>query len=70
VTPARILAMSSGTPITPVDAISTWSEVHPAATAPAAAMSRATRMPASPVQALAQPLLMTTAWARPPERDR
>ena len=69
-TPERIFAGSSCTPITPVDATSTRSLVHPVAEAAASAISRATRIPASPVHALAHPLLTTIVFACPPDRVR
>ena len=64
--PARTFAGSSWTPITPVDATSTCSGRHPRASAAAAAMSRATVIPAAPVHALAHPLFTTIACASPP----
>src|SRR6476646_9987381 len=70
VTPARIFPRSSGTPITPVDAIRTCSGAQPSEPAAAAAMSRATCSPASPVHAFAQPLLTAITLARPPDFER
>ena len=68
--PPRILSIGRPTPITPVDATSTCSTGQPTSRAVSAAISRATRSPSSPVQALAQPLLTTIARAVPPERAR
>src|SRR5579864_8785748 len=62
--------MSRATPITPVDATSTLSASQPRAVAVASAISRATVCPAAPVHALAHPLLITAAVARPPDRAR
>ena len=67
---ARILSIESATPMTPVEATSTCSAGQPTRRAVSAAMSRATCMPASPVQAFAQPLLTMTARAGPPDRAR
>ena len=53
--------------MTPVDAISTCSLEQPTSAAAAAAIACAAAAPAVPVQALAQPLLMTIARARPPD---
>jgi hypothetical protein len=53
------------TPITPVEATSTSSAAQPSAAAVSAVMRTALAMPSSPVQALAHPLLTTTARARP-----
>ena len=52
--------------MTPVDATSTSAAAQPSAAAVSAAISRASASPCGPVQALAQPLLVTTARARPP----
>ena len=65
--PPRIFWMSSATPITPVEETSTCSTGHLIARAVSAAMSRATCIPSSPVQALAQPLFTTIARATPPD---
>ena len=54
------------TPITPVDATSTWDGAHPIRLAASTAISRASAMPCGPVQALAHPLLVTMACATPP----
>ena len=56
--------------MTPVEATSTCSTGQPTRRAVSVAISRASRRPASPVQALAQPLLTTIARAVPPERAR
>ena len=61
---------SSDTPMTPVEATSTSSASQPRARAVSAVISSATLCPASPVQALAQPLLTTMARARPPVEAR
>ena len=63
--PARMRAIGSVTPITPVEHTSTSRSSIPSAPATAAAISRASAIPCSPVQALAQPLLMATARAWP-----
>ena len=57
--------MGNGTPITPVDATTTSAGSHRSAPAAQDAVSRASRRPCSPVAALAQPALTTTARARP-----
>ena len=56
--------------MTPVDATSTSSASQPSARAVSAHISRATCIPAGPVQAFAQPLLTTTARAVPPVASR
>ncbi len=68
--PLRSLSRSSWTPMTPVDATSTCSGAHPTMDATKSAELRATARPSGPVHALAQPLLTTTARARPPLRAR
>jgi len=66
--PARTLSMGRRTPITPVEATTTSEGAHPTTRAVAAAISRASARPSSPVAALAQPALTTTARARPEAR--
>ena len=56
--------------MTPVEATSTSSARHPSWRATNSTVARATSMPASPVQAFAQPLLQTIARARPPDFSR
>src|SRR5687768_8237121 len=56
-TPALTLSRLSGTPITPVEETNMNSSEQPSACAAAVAIPFATAMPASPVQAFAQPLL-------------
>ena len=68
--PFWILSIGSATPITPVDATSTCSTGQPTRRAVSAVIVLASRSPASPVQALAHPLLTTTARATPPDRER
>src|SRR5690242_16479115 len=58
---------SSATPMTPVDATRTSVGSHPSAAAAADAIARAVSIPSAPVHAFAQPLLMTTALAWPPD---
>ena len=62
------LSICRPTPMTPVEATSTCSGAQPSAAAASAAIRSASAMPSSPVQALAQPLLTTTARAMPPLR--
>ena len=62
--------MGSGTPITPVDATRTNPVGRSSASAARRAISAASARPASPVQALALPLLTTIACARPAEIAR
>src|SRR5688572_15785864 len=69
-TPSWTFAKLRLTPITPVDATSTSSGRHPSLPAANSTVDRATSIPASPVHALAQPLLHTIAFARPPEDCR
>src|SRR3990172_6765693 len=64
--PLRSRSLGSGTPIPPVLATSTRAREMPRARATRSTISHASRRPCSPVQALALPLLITTAWARPP----
>jgi hypothetical protein len=68
--PAETVRGSSETPMTPVEATSTSSASQPSARAVSAAISSATLSPASPVHALAQPLLTTIAHAWPPVASR
>ncbi len=63
--PALIFSMGNCRPITPVEQTSTSSSGKPVARATSAAICTQRRMPSSPVQALAMPLLMTMACARP-----
>src|SRR5437667_187009 len=63
---ARILSIGSGTPMTPVDATSTWLAGIRSSSPTSCVISRASLMPCSPVQTLAQPLEATMAWACPP----
>src|SRR5439155_2622094 len=63
--PARIAAMDSTDPITPVLATSTNSSATPSSRATSAAISRASPSPCAPVHALAFPLLMMIACATP-----
>jgi len=63
--PAWMRAIGRLTPITPVEHTSTNRSSIASAPATAAAISRALIIPCSPVQALAQPLLIATAWALP-----
>ena len=63
---ARILSIGSGTPMTPVAAISTWFAGIRRSSPTSRVISRASLMPCSPVQTLAQPLDATIAWAWPP----
>ena len=62
--PARIASILRLTPMTPVDATRTCSSLQPTAAAVSCAISRASASPCGPVQALAQPLLVTMACAR------
>ena len=64
--PASIRSMGSCFPITPVDATKTPSCGIPRTWAAVAAVRLQYSMPSSPVQALAIPALMTTAWAAAP----
>ena len=68
--PRVTLSISSGSPITPVDEMSTCSGWQSSARARAAAIWTAFCKPASPVQALAHPLLTTMARARPADAAR
>src|SRR3989441_1145872 len=63
---ARILSIGSGTPMTPVDATSPWLAGIRSSSPTSRVISRASLMPCSPVQTLAQPLQATMAWACPP----
>jgi len=63
--PSRMRSIGSSVPMTPVEQTSTSASSTPSAPATAAAMARASAIPCSPVQALAQPLLSATARARP-----
>ena len=56
--------------MTPVEATSTCSGGQPTSFAVSAAISRAAAIPASPVQALAHPLLTTIARTTPPDVAR
>ena len=67
--PRITLSVSSGTPITPVDATATCSSCTPAAIAPAPCMRAASSSPRRPVAALALPAFATTARS-PPRRQR
>ncbi len=62
--PRMIFSVSSGTPITPVDAIATRSSGTPATIAPAPCIRAASSSPRRPVAALALPELATTARMR------
>ena len=62
--PVRSAAILRFTPMTPVDATRTSVGAQPSTAAVSAAISRASARPCGPVQALAQPLLVTTARAR------
>src|SRR5262245_20058184 len=68
--PLRTFLTSRATPMTPVDATRTCSGAQPTAPAAIVAVSAATFRPAAPVQAFAQPLFTTIAWARPFDRAR
>ena len=59
--PRMTLSVSSGTPITPVEAIATRSSATPATIAPAPCIRAASSSPRRPVAALALPELATTA---------
>src|SRR3990167_1562450 len=63
--PLRILSMGKGSPISPVEE----GRTRPGSMSRRKAVSRhvvsASRTPCAPVQALATPLLITTAWMRP-----
>ena len=59
--PRMTLSVSSGTPITPVEATATRSSSTPATIAPAPCMRAASSRPRRPVAALALPELATTA---------
>ena len=60
---ARMASIFRLTPITPVDATSACAGAHPTRLAASTAISRASAMPCGPVQALAQPLLVTMTCA-------
>ncbi len=64
-TPRRMGSAGSTTPILPVEHGSTASTAMPSAAATCAHAAFATRMPAVPVHALALPLFVTIACARP-----
>ena len=66
-TPSRILSMGRFTPITPVEATATRFAAQDNFSAAKAAVSFASFSPCSPVQALAQPALATTARRAPPD---
>ena len=68
--PDKTRSIGSLTPMTPVLATSTSSGRQPMAAAVLVAICMACDSPSSPVQALAQPLLMTTARAQPSVRWR
>ena len=68
--PVTTLSIRRLTPMTPVEATSTCSGLHPSAAATSAAMRSASRMPWTPVQAFAQPLFTTIARATPLLRSR
>ncbi len=59
--PPRIASILRLTPMTPVDATRTCSLLQPTAAAVSCAISRASASPRGPVQAFAQPLLVTMA---------
>jgi hypothetical protein len=61
--PVRSEGIFRFTPMTPVDATSTWSGAQPTAAAVRVVISCASARPCGPVQALAQPLLLTIARA-------
>ncbi len=63
--PGSILAIGSRWPMTPVEATRTSVRSAPSASAVSATMRRASARPPGPVQALALPLLTTTARTRP-----
>ena len=63
--PARILSMGSGWPMTPVDAMSTWRGAIRSSSPVIRVISRASLIPCSPVQTLEQPAEARIAWARP-----
>ena len=62
----RTLSIGSGTPITPVDATSTWFAGIRKSSPASFVISRASLMPRSPVQTSAQPLEARIACACPP----
>ena len=64
-TPASILGMSKGIPITPVEPTNMFSESQPRRFPVTSAISLAFLSPPSPTQALAFPLFITTALAQP-----
>ena len=68
--PFATVGITSFTPMTPVDATSTASGAQPSFAAVFCAISMACDRPSLPVQALAQPLLTTTADACPPDLRR
>ena len=68
--PARRAGIFRFTPMTPVEATSTSRGSQPMPCAASTVISRASARPCGPVQALAQPLLVTTARARPPDAAR
>ena len=63
--PVRIASIFRLTPMTPVDATSACDGAQPTRLAASTAISRASAMPCGPVQALAQPLLVTMTCAMP-----
>ena len=68
--PVTTLSIRRLTPMTPVEATSTCSGLHPMPAATSAAMRSASRMPWTPVQAFAHPLFTTMARATPLLRSR
>ena len=68
--PVRSLSIFRLTPITPVDSTSTCDTSQPTAAAVNVAISWASARPCGPVHALAQPLLVMMARARPPVAAR
>ena len=64
--PAMRVSIGIGTPITPVEQMSTSSAAKSSRWARAAVAARLSARPRSPVQALAWPELVSTARARPP----
>ena len=64
--PATTSSIGSWVPITPVDATSTCEDGTPSAAPASATIVQALSRPAVPVQALAEPELVTIARARPP----
>ena len=67
---AETASIGSGMPMRPVEQTSTWWRSTPSSAATRSHIVSASRTPASPVAALAFPLLSTTAAARPSEDRR